>query len=248
MSIALVAEVRDYAPADCTPAERLVLVWVADAAHDEDRIVNGRAIPARTCWMSAETLAARVGVSASSLGRVLQRLRDRGLEVRASRAKPGQVTVYRLPELAPAAVRRSPQAGMAGPQSGRWSDESPATARTTVRPEPEVNRNGTVKDSHSVTRSATPRPLPPDFEANGTNRRKADRLGIDLPAAVDDFTDRMAGERRSDWQRVLSAFLDELDAGRADETFPPSDTGDHWATRGDGGHSLEDPFATGGGE
>lgn len=67
MGIRLVVEVLDCAPADLTPAERLVLVVLAEYANDRTRL----------CWPSIEAIAARTGLKASSVSQVFLRLSKR---------------------------------------------------------------------------------------------------------------------------------------------------------------------------
>ncbi|MDP9981144.1 hypothetical protein J2W14_000520 [Pseudarthrobacter oxydans] len=82
MSFGLVDEVFEHAPADLTAAERLLLVCIARAAQDEDRSLNGRRVPARTCFPGREKLKQWTGLNDRGLSDALLRLSKRGLEVR----------------------------------------------------------------------------------------------------------------------------------------------------------------------
>ena len=107
MSHVLVSEVLDHAPAQLTALERLVLVVIAEAAQDRDR----PGCPAREAYPSMATLARRTGAAPTSVRSALQRLAERGLEVRVplttdNTGRPvyafrGRATRYRLPHLRP---------------------------------------------------------------------------------------------------------------------------------------------------
>ncbi|MFJ4785081.1 hypothetical protein [Streptomyces sp. NPDC088794] len=113
MGIKRVVEVLKFAPADLTPAERMVLVAIGENIRDED--------PTRETWadFNASILAQRAGLAGSgSLKSALQRLAKRGLEVRipiahgkdgrALYAVPGKQCRYRFPILAKGEVTTSP--------------------------------------------------------------------------------------------------------------------------------------------
>ena len=116
MAYQLVAEVLDHAPADLTPAERLALVAIAEWVR----------AGSRRCARPAGDLAARVGVSPESIGKVLLRLKRHGLEVRVAIGKdkhgeavyavPGRVSTFELPPL-PAPAGCSCQTCKGGPSS-----------------------------------------------------------------------------------------------------------------------------------
>lgn len=99
MGVRLLVEVLDRAPADLTPAERLVLAVLAEDARDDTR----------TCWPGMEKLTRRTGLKPDSLRRVFQRLAKRGIEVRVPIkftdkgapvfAREGVQTNYRIPAL-----------------------------------------------------------------------------------------------------------------------------------------------------
>jgi hypothetical protein len=68
----LYREIRDFAPPDWTPAERVVAWVIADDASDATR----------ASWIPHELLRARTGLSATGLRGALQRLASRGYEFR----------------------------------------------------------------------------------------------------------------------------------------------------------------------
>lgn len=118
MGVRLIVEVLDHAPANLTPAERLVLVVIAEAANDRTR--EG--------WPGTETLTRRTGLTDRGVRAAFARLATRGLEVRVpigkdSRghpvySKPGHRTVYRLPRLVDGGTPVPPNAGTPVPPSG----------------------------------------------------------------------------------------------------------------------------------
>jgi hypothetical protein len=108
MSAQLMAEVRAFlktTPLDLKPADRTVLLLLAEASQPMERADWA----ARTCGTPVDELARLVGVTPAGLARVLQRLRDQGLEVRVQIgttrhgapqfAKRGTATDFRLPDL-----------------------------------------------------------------------------------------------------------------------------------------------------
>ncbi|GAA2630003.1 hypothetical protein [Streptomyces axinellae] len=116
MGIKRVVEVLMHAPADLTPAERMVLVAIGENVRDDD--------PKRETWadFNAHVLAQRAGLNGQgSLKSALQRLAKRGLEVRipltsgkdgrALYAVPGKQCRYRFPTLAVGEVVTSPTTG-----------------------------------------------------------------------------------------------------------------------------------------
>lgn len=101
MSIRLINEVLDHAPAGLAPLERLLLVVIAEAADDKTR----------RCWPGIDVLTRRVGVGQRQIARVLAQLEKRGYPLRVPsgvdrRGHPvfaarGHRTTYQLPELRP---------------------------------------------------------------------------------------------------------------------------------------------------
>lgn len=80
----VVVEVLDHAPPDLTPAERLVLVVLAERCRDDTRrVLPGPDEPVRTM------LLRRCGLGTSGLTKVLRRLSKRGLDVRVPLAVDG---------------------------------------------------------------------------------------------------------------------------------------------------------------
>ncbi len=114
MSARLVGEVANWlttpAAAPLTPAERLVLVLIAERANEQTREMWRHKADTETL---AERLARCTGLSSDALGDALRRLAARGLECRVAIgtdkrgrtvfATRGRATSFRLPEL-PASV------------------------------------------------------------------------------------------------------------------------------------------------
>ncbi|MCC5580613.1 helix-turn-helix domain-containing protein [Microtetraspora sp. AC03309] len=156
VGIRLVAEVLDNAPMDLTPAERLMLVALAEDARDETRV----------CWPGMDKLVRRTGLQPDSIRRVFQRLAKRGLEVRVPIGKDKQgrpifarehvQTNYRLPVL----MRRDEGAtSEAGP-------ESPLSGGTTVPPQSRDENPATLFEAGPQSppeagRESRPSPQPP---------------------------------------------------------------------------------------
>lgn len=125
MGVRLLVEVLDHAPADLTPAERLVLAVLAEDARDETR----------KCWPGMDKLERRTGLRSDSLRRVFQRLAKRGLEVRVPItftkkgapvfAREGVQTNYRIPEFPESSRDCGPASNGEGEEESR--DQHPAT-------------------------------------------------------------------------------------------------------------------------
>jgi DNA-binding MarR family transcriptional regulator len=130
VSIRLIVEVLDHAPADLTPSERLVLVVVAEGANDETR--EG--------WPGMDKISSRTGLQPDSVRRVLQRLAKRGIEIRVPIGKDkrgrlvfaheGSRTRYRIPVLAP--KRRDEDPTSQNQEAGRQSHHSDSRGGTVV--------------------------------------------------------------------------------------------------------------------
>lgn len=107
MAYELVEEVLDHAPAGLTPAERLVMVAIAEYVLSSDYTHGVR----RTSRPSSE-IARRAGLKPDGLKAVLQRLAARNLELRVPLmtgkdnrpvyAMPGRSGTYEIPALAAA--------------------------------------------------------------------------------------------------------------------------------------------------
>lgn len=101
MSWKIVSEVLDHAPASLSPAERLVLVALAEWSTEPDR----------KCWRPVEQLQQRTGLSPSGLRATLGRLAAQGLDPRVPLSvtdtgrrvysRTGRTTTYRVPQLDP---------------------------------------------------------------------------------------------------------------------------------------------------
>lgn len=99
MTIKHIMEVLNNTPPAVTPAERLVLIAIAEKAHKDTR----------ECWPGLEKLMRHTGLTRTGLQQAFRRLSARGLEVRIAVAKDkdgrpvyayrGKQTRYRLPEL-----------------------------------------------------------------------------------------------------------------------------------------------------
>ncbi len=100
MGYKLRREVRDWlVPGFVTPAERLVLLEIADDVSDDTR--EG--------WPGLDVIAGRTGLPPATVSKCLQRLAAKGLEIRTrvatgSAGRPvvaarGYRTVYRIPDL-----------------------------------------------------------------------------------------------------------------------------------------------------
>jgi hypothetical protein len=81
-------EIEDLFPADCTPAERLVALEIAEFGRQDTRI----------SLITLEYLCLRTGLKAEGIKRALQRLDKRGLQFRRSfgNGRDGR-PVYRKP-------------------------------------------------------------------------------------------------------------------------------------------------------
>lgn len=92
MSGRLVGEVLDHAPHDLTDTERWVLVALAEAARDKDRIAK--------YGTSTEKLAARARRAPGTVRNTVAVLVDRGLIRTLLKAHRGKVQHYEIARLA----------------------------------------------------------------------------------------------------------------------------------------------------
>lgn len=121
MGIRLMIEVLDSAPADLTPAQRLVLVVIAERAHDDTR----EAWPGGADKWGLDTIARRTGLKPESVRKAIQQMARKGVEIRVPikmgadgrpvYAHEGQQTTFRIPRFAKGVHQDPPQEG--GPQS-----------------------------------------------------------------------------------------------------------------------------------
>lgn len=98
MGVRMMVEILDHAPPELSPAERLVLIAIAEDARDGGT---------RTCSPGVDMLCRRTGLSEEGLRKVFQRLAKHGMEIRVALgkgksgrlvfAKPGVRTTYRIP-------------------------------------------------------------------------------------------------------------------------------------------------------
>lgn len=157
MSGELVREVLSLAPSDLTPSQLVILVVIAERAQPRARVVDGRDIPARECFPNRADMLRDCRMTEANLSKTLQRLAQRGLEVRVPLgtdrsgrpfyARSGHRTTYRLPHFTTRADQ-GPASGdgeatddRLGEASGRTTvgaeDRPPSVqSRTTVHPEP----------------------------------------------------------------------------------------------------------------
>lgn len=127
MGYHLYREVKRHAPDDLDTGELALLLILADEANDQTR----------ECFPGMDELCAYMRMSADGVGRVLQRLTKRGIDVRVAVGKDktgraiyamkGVRTTYRLPRFAPP---------MPGPQSGQSANgRTPGRPLTDQRPD-----------------------------------------------------------------------------------------------------------------
>lgn len=138
MAYQLVAEVLDHAPSSLSPAEKLLLVALAEVTRIED---NRQCPP-----VSLQDLARRTNVLPSSLGKVMHRLNEHGLEVRIPLgtnrngrpvyAVTGIAPSFRLPVLPPPPGCLCKACDVVGRESdhvvGRGSDQPSEVGRGSV--------------------------------------------------------------------------------------------------------------------
>ncbi|MYV77745.1 hypothetical protein GT352_28005 [Streptomyces sp. SID1046] len=213
MGIRLVVEVLDHAPADLTPAERLVLVVLAEYANDKTRL----------CWPKIESISARTGLKPESVSQVFRRLSRRtpSLEVRVELKKgkdgrpvfayEGTKTKYRIPKLAKRAdqVRPSHERADEEHSSDERADDGRASSPETSPRGPTVVRQ----------RADGGRPLTlnePSQEQEGGSVRldSADRTPNGLHPLPDDFALSDAMRRWS-----LKTFGPDLDVDHETKQF-----------------------------
>ncbi len=156
MSIRLIVEVLDHAPADLTPSERLVLVVLAEDANDVTR--EG--------WPGMDKISRRTGLQPDSVRRVLQRLAKRGLEIRVPIGKDkrgrlvfaheGASTRYRIPILT--TERRDEDPASEEPRGGtvvpKRRDADPSEAGPQSRPSPQSPQSPHLSVAEQVVRAA----------------------------------------------------------------------------------------------
>lgn len=127
MGVKLMVEVLDSAPVDLTPAQRLVLVVIAERAYDDTR----EAWPGGSDKWGLEVIARRTGLKPDSVRKAIQQMARKGVEVRVPikmgadgrpvYAHEGQQTTFRIPRFANRADHDSPSEG--GPASALSAQE-----------------------------------------------------------------------------------------------------------------------------
>jgi hypothetical protein len=125
VSIRLIVEVLDHAPAELSPTERMVLVAIAEKANDGTREAHGAGV-------RDEVIAERCGLAVESLTNVFRRLARHGVEVRVPLAftahgRPlfacnGRQKTYRIPPLEPRSPVTEP-GFKTGPATGPGAED-----------------------------------------------------------------------------------------------------------------------------
>lgn len=169
MSNRLITEVLECGPRDLSGTELALLIVLADKSGDEDRVVNGRRIPARCCFPGMDQLSAWMRMSPDGVGKVLRKLESRGLQLRVRvgtdtpgrpvYATKGHSTLYRVPELSKGlpAVRPLEDKGL--PIVLQWSASRPPKVCQLSDPKPKEPK---------LTLPPTPRAEPPGPTRAGT--------------------------------------------------------------------------------
>jgi hypothetical protein len=132
MSIRLMVEMLDHAPAELTPAERLLLVAIAEKANEQTRM----------SWPGMDTLTQRTGLSDRRVRQVLADLAARGYEVRVPIgvdrhgmpvfATKGHRTEYRVPTFR----QRGPDTAALATQRGQDPVRNGGRIRSQRGPDP----------------------------------------------------------------------------------------------------------------
>lgn len=139
MGYHLYREVKRHAPSDLDTGELALLLILADEANDETR----------ECFPGMDELCAYMRMSADGIGKVLQRLAKRGIDVRvpvgkdktgrAIYAMKGVRTTYQLPKFAPT---------MPVPQYGQSANaQTPVRPKTDSRPDAGTPISGVWPDA-----------------------------------------------------------------------------------------------------
>lgn len=210
MSFQLISEVLAYTrslPIDALkPADRLLLLAIAERSHPDDRIdARGRTIPARTCFPDLETLCKDVGLHPTGLKTTMQRLAAMDLEVRVPKgtdsrgrtvyAYSGQQREFRLPDLevrTPVDNRTNGEATTSPSGSNGEATASPSQANgeatasrwwghsiQMVRLQPHPNQEGTCKEpSPQAPQRNAPGLRPVDNGDGGTDRFSEDEQAV----------------------------------------------------------------------
>jgi hypothetical protein len=171
MSIRLMVEMLDHAPAELTPSERLLLVAIAEKANEQTRM----------SWPGMDTLTQRTGLSDRRVRQVLADLAARGYEVRVASgvdrhgmpvfASKGHRTEYRVPAFA---QRGTDTAALKGDAHGRLSGAKGGRSGTQRRPDPVAKGAG----------SGRPSPQEPSREPSN-QRARADEVAAVIGALRD---------------------------------------------------------------
>jgi len=143
----LVAEMLDL-PVKLTPAERLLLVALAERADPQTR----------ECWPGQDELCGRTGLSPRGLGDTFARLASRGLEVRVP-LKPGasgrgafaRIGVQRRYRLPPKVV--TPERDHSAGRGHATAPERSRLSAKVVTPERDPNRHRTLNEPSTPVRT-----------------------------------------------------------------------------------------------
>ncbi len=220
MAYRLINEVTSYLPhaQDMTAAERLILMLIADRAHEQTR----EAWPGGTIGWDLQRLA---GMSATGFREALQRLAHRGMEVRVQRgvdkhgqplfAYRGVQTTYRLPALLPKGdgqASPSEKGDVQAPKGDGQAPEGDGQASESRRPGVALSfsPSGPSKPltDDGTSRTATPReatadeqPQPGAEPHHSVGRSHPPTDELDSPAktaALATMRAALAGKRRAD--------------------------------------------------
>ncbi len=197
MSFGLVDEVLEHTPVDLTAAERLLLLCIANAAQESDRVLNGRPIPARTCFPGREKLKHWTGLNDRGLSDALLRLSKRGLEVRVPVAvdksgRPvfaarGHATEFQLPVLKGHAT--------AGPSHNQ--------GHATAGPTGEIGHAKASLRSRDSGLKITPERAPKDKEPKVTIPPTPRQAELPVPASAHEQTQDGRGGAEALAQRLV---------------------------------------------
>jgi hypothetical protein len=203
VSIELIVEMLDHAPAELTPAERLLLVAIAEKANEQTRM----------SWPGMDTLTQRTGLGDRQVRRMLADLAARGYELRVPIgvdkhgmpvfASKGRRTVYRVPAFR---QRRTPTAALKEDAYDRLNDPKADIPGTQRRTYPVAKEDVYVPPSPQEPSKNKPSHRASDPSRNG-------KTGTDwLDGAVDFVAERLTATTTRTYDRrditgAVTAFL-----------------------------------------
>jgi hypothetical protein len=193
MSIQLIVEMLDHAPAELTPSERLLLVVIAEKANEQTRM----------SWPGMDTLTQRTGLGERRVRQMLADLAARGYEVRVPIgvdrhgmpvfATKGHQSVYRVPAFR---QRRTHTAALKGDAHGRLSDTKEAGSGTQRRQDPVAKAAESCRPSPQEPSKGKPSHRASDGSRNG-------KPGTDWrDSAVDFVAERLTQETGKTYDRI----------------------------------------------